>query len=347
MRDYAQFDTSETVVGGVNVAEAVSSDKKLVFNESYTVAGKKLTAPSVYACYDLTVIGDMEVEEIEVKGNLYVMGDIKAKQLSCLKAIICSGDIDSATISGTEIVANNIVCNSITCPGNIVVRTTIDISESLKTEEAVMAGEGILGSGQFLAKNTVAAEYFEFHGDIQSKVLELETNATFGKSHTTSPEEETLEALSAKLKEKIADKLKKAGEVNEDQLVKLVDQLSTIDKDMLVDWKRLTENLIELSYLDKVTNLRDYLIIIMATKLLPKEIIGYETIEHVFGELLPEVEKELDTLPFHAKNIEDLAYALKIVTLCETELRIDKNEVLDRIFQSIGIKYKTVSSFLE
>ena len=59
-----------------------------------------------------------------------------------------------------------------------------------------------------------------------------------------------------------------------------------------------------------------------------------------------EAEKNLDELPFRAKTIEDFAYALRIVTLCENELRIDKDEALEKIFQSVGIKYKTVKGYL-
>ena len=346
MSDYIQYDTSEHVVGGVNIAEAIQTDKKLVFNESYTITGNKVSAPSIYACYDLTIIGDLEAEEVEVRGNLYVTGIIKAKKLSCLKSIICSGDIDAEIIYGSELVANDIVCSSISCTGNIIVRTTIDVGETLQSEKSVMAGEGILGGGHFSVKNAVAVEYFDFDGDVLGKVMELDTDATFGEPHTAPSEEVSFDEASAIFKTKISEELKMAGEVDEDQLVNFVKRLSETDTDMLSDWEKLTQDLVELSYVDKITNLHDYLIIIMATKLLPEEIVGYETIEHVFDNLLIEAEKELDTLPFHAKCIEDFAYALKVVTLCNNELRIDQDEALDRIFQSIGIKYKTVKSFL-
>ena len=148
------------------------------------------------------------------------------------------------------------------------------------------------------------------------------------------------------MNKKISEELEKAGEVDEDQMVDFVKKISDTDTDLLSDWEKLTKALVELSYVDRITNLYDYLIIIMAAKLLPEEIVGYETIEHVFDNLLVEAEKELDTLPFHAKSVEDFAYALKIVTLCSNELRIVQDEALDRIFQSIGIKYKTVKSFL-
>ena len=346
MSDVIQYDTSEQIVGGVNIAEAIQTDKRLVFNESYTITGIKAAAPSVYACYDLTVIGDLDAEEIEVRGNLYVMGNIKAKKLSCLKSIVCSGDIDAEVIYGSEIVANDIACSVISCTGNIIVRTTIDVAESLQSEKSVMAGEGILGSGRFSAKNAVAAEYFDFEGEVLGKVTELDTDITFSEPHAAPSEEVSFDEASALLKRKISEELQKAGEVDEGQLVEFVKHLSDTDTDMLSDWKKLTGDLVDISYVDKITNLRDYLIIIMAAKLLPEEIVGYETIEHVFDNLLIEAEKELDTLSFHAKSVEDFAYALKAVTLCNNELRIDQDEALDRIFQSIGIKYKTVKSFL-
>ena len=346
MSDFVQFDAAETVVGGINIAEAIASSKKLVFNESYTITGGTLSAPSVYACYDLTVIGNMQVDDIEIRGNLYVLGSVKAKRLSCLKAIICSGDIDAEEINANEIVANNITCHSISCSGNILARTTIDISGSLNTEKSVMAGEGILGNGRFSAKAATAGEYFDFDGEAIGKIFELETDTTFGEPQSTPAVEETFEVLSQKIQKRIKSELLRAGEIDEDKLVEFVAQLSEIDEDMLYDWKELTDKLVELSYLDKITNLKDYLIIIMATKLLPEEIVGYETLEHVFDELLIEAEKNIDALSFHAKTVEEFAYALKIVSICEKELRIDKNEAIDRIFQSVGIKYKTVKTYL-
>ncbi len=346
MSDSIQYDTSEMIVGGVNIVEAVKSNKKLIFNESYTLIGIKVAAPYIRASYDLTVIGDLEVDEIEVKGNLYVMGNIKTKKLDCLKSIICSGDITADTIYSSDILANSIRGVSIVCNDNIIVRTTMDVEESLKSEKSIMAGEGILGNGHFSAKNAVAAEYFDFNGEVLGKVMELDTDATFGVPHAASPEEVSFDEASVVLKKKISEELKRAGKVNENQLIEFVKHLSETDAYIWSDWKKLIEELVDLSYKDKIENLRDYLIIIMATKLLPEEIVGYETLEHVFDNNLIEAEKELNTLYFCAKDVEDLAYALKVVTLCDNELRMDQDEILDQIFQSIGIKYQTVKSYL-
>jgi len=347
MSDFIQYDDSDIVIGGVNIAEARESSKGIVFNESYTVIGKCIITPSIFASYDLTVIGDMEVDEIEVRGNLYVMGNIKAINITCNKAIICSGTINAETISGNEIVANDINCSVITCPGNIVARTTIDINDSLRSESSVITGEGIIGKGHFSAKNAVSAEYFDFDGEVFGKVLELETEATFGKpNQNLTMTEEKLEVLSERLIESIKKELKKAGDVDEEHLTKTIIRISEMDKSLMFDWKVLMENLIEISYKDEITNLRDYLFVIMAAKHLPVEVLSYETIEHIFDKLLVDALGKVDTLPFNAKNIDDLVYALRIVVLCADVLMMEKEDVLDKIFQSIGIKYKTVKKFI-
>ena len=343
MSNFIQFDNSKTIVGGINIVEAKKFQKKIVFNESYTVTGKILTAPAVFASYDLTVIGDMEVEIIEVRGNLYVMGNIKANSLVCSNVIICNGTIEADAISASEIVANNITCCTIECPGNIVARTTIDIKESLKSDSSVMTGEGIIGNGEFTAKNAVAAEYFDFDGEVVGKVLELETDAVFGKPNDSIKKQEgtTVEELATRLKELIITDLTRFGDDNEiERLATVITNISEIDEDLLSDWKYFMENLINISESDEITNLRDYLVVIMAAKYLPVKVLKHKSIQHVFDKLLVNALGKIDTLPFEADDLDDLIYALKIVALCEDEIMIDKEEAINRILKYVGAEMK-------
>ena len=186
MSEFIQFDTASAKVGGENVLQAMQSDKKLIFNESYTVMGGTLKAPAIYTCYDFVVIGNVEADDIDVQGNLLVTGNIKAKTLSCLKAITCGGKIEAEKILGNEIVAENISCNTLSCGGNVIIRSVIDVQDSITVDKSVMTGEGILGSGSFSAKNAVAAEFFEFDGEVRGKVLELATDAAFGEPHQST-----------------------------------------------------------------------------------------------------------------------------------------------------------------
>ena len=51
-------------------------------------------------------------------------------------------------------------------------------------------------------------------------------------------------------------------------------------------------------------------------------------------------------MEFHAKTIEDVAYALKIISMCENDIKIDKDEAYDKILQKLGVKYKTAIKYL-
>lgn len=345
MSELLQFDTASSKIGGENVLQAMKSDKKLMFNESYTVLGRELKAPALYACYDLVVIGDVVVDDIDVQGSLTVTCDIKAKTISCLKSITCTGNIEAEKILGNEIIAESIKCQALSCSGNVIIRSVIDAQDSVVVDKSVMTGEGILGQGKFSAKNAVAAEFFEFDGDVRGKVLELATDAAFGEPHQ-SVGDDAIASVSAQLAEVISETLSAAGAVDEDTLIETVTKLSAVDEGLISDWGKLSGKLAELSYFDKITNFRDYLYVVMAKKLLPKEITDYETLSHVFGDMLEDAEQKLDSLEFHAKTIDDVAYALKIISMCETDIKIDKDEAYDKVLQKLGIKYKTAIKYL-
>ena len=348
MSGTVQYDSSDIVVGGVNITEAVCMEKKLVFNESYTVAGPALSASSVYACYDLIVLGNLEADEIEVRGSLCVLGNIKAKQLSCLKTITCNGKIEADEIFGNDIIAKDIRCKKITCSGNIIAQSTLDTSEDLVTEKAVITGEGILGSGRFSSRYAATTEYFDFHGEVIGKVIELETDGSFGEPQPIAvPDTLDIEKLVDLLKSSITKELSSAGEVDENKLLELVEQLSSIDTNRIYDWRMLASKLVDLSYQSHITNLRDYLYVVMAKKLLPKEITDYETVEHVINQMFTEATNQLDDLGYSAKDATEIAYSLIIASLYQEDIPMEYDEILDRVFQSIGIKYKTVKSFLD
>ena len=71
-----QYDTSDTVLGGKNILEAFETDDVVLFNESYTIIGEETSAKKISATYDLTIIGNITVDEIKVNGDLTVIGDI-------------------------------------------------------------------------------------------------------------------------------------------------------------------------------------------------------------------------------------------------------------------------------
>ncbi len=344
MGEYIQFDTSRTIIERSNVAAVVSTDKKLIFNESYVLIGECLKCGDIYASYDLTIVGNLNADRVEIKGQLTVLGDIKVKEISCSKELICDGDIDAdEIIAGMDVLADNIQCNELRCSGKVMVKNTIDVSKKLEVEKTAFTGEGIVGGGIFESKHTVVAEYFDFEGEVKGNVVELETNQLYGDSERTYSIEE-IQALFDKI---IKEKIDEAGRINEDNLLDCLHNLSGIDQYRLCDWEILTKKIVDISYSNSISNYRDMLYIIAAKNILPKEILNYETVIHVFSDVYPSNVGKIDTMEYKAMNVQELVDSLWIVENFPDELIIPKEEALEMIFQSIGIRYRTVKQFME
>lgn len=349
-----QYDSSSNIVGGKNVLEAFNTDDIVIFNESYTILGDKTTAKKISATYDLTVIGDIVVDEMKVNGELTVIGNITAKKLTCANTLICQGHIDANYIYVGSVVAKSVKCTEFVCDGNALIETTIDIDEESRTEKTMVACEGIVGAGRFAALNAIANEYFEFTGEIEGKVLELESDTTL--SEITKPEtievgvnlsDLSISDAIEEFKQRLQKEYSLCGDLDEESIVNLTKVLSESSFSDISDYAMLFEKLANISYQDKITELSDYLMIIYAKKVLPESIYKYETIEHIDTLLLPNAEKILDELEFTPQSVEHIAKCILMVMACSDMISIHTDAVLDKIFSSFGIRYNTVKNILQ
>lgn len=341
-----QFDTSETRIGDQNILESYKSNQTLIFNESYTIIGNVMEAKKIHACYNLTVVGDLRVQEIEIKGSLTVLGNLYASQVLCQNDLCCKGkiEIDKGEIGG-DIIAEALTSKELYCGGNAIVQTTIDIENST-TEKAMIAGEGIIGAGDFTAQNAIAVEYFEYSGDVKGKVLELDTETTFGEKELQADLDEcSFAKLMDCAKTVLHREIFVAGEEDEETLLDFLHNVGAEADVNVQEWYDIFNRVINISYQDSIENFRDYLILFYAQKILPKEIQNYETVEHIFEKPFEDAQAEGIELPFTVSDIKEFEITLKIVLLYYDELGYSKDELLDKMFQSIGIKYSTVGSF--
>lgn len=347
--DKIQYDSSETKLGGYNLLESFSCDKELVFNESYIIMGSRMKASVIFASYDLTIIGDLEVERIHTNGKLTVYGDLKSKEIVCLKDLICAGTIITDTIDVTgDIIAANINSKKLTCGKNVLVQSTIDI-EDTSIDKVLVAAEGIVGAGELSVKNAIAVEYFEYDGDIKGKVFELDTDSEFGVERAITQEEPndlTFEMLMKKLPTLINQEVIKAGQVDENNILNFFKDFTKDDIFGAYEWFDVFSYLIDISYEDTLTNFKDYLFLLYAQEVLPDAALNYESVEHVFGSFFQDAKDKVQELTYKAKNINEFILSIKIILLLEEKLLIEKEDALDKVFQSIGIKYRTVKQFL-
>ena len=143
-----QFDGEADGIAGKNVIEAFEGNNSIIFNETYMIVGEHTKAVKIHAMYDLTIIGDVTVQECVVNGSLTIIGDAHISNLTCYNTFICKGNLYSDKIYvGRNMNVGSIDCNEIICDGNVVMQTTANINQSAKIGKTMVACEGIMGAG--------------------------------------------------------------------------------------------------------------------------------------------------------------------------------------------------------
>lgn len=346
-----QFDGETESIAGKNVIEAFEGNDSVIFNETYIIIGKHTEALKIHAMYDLTIMGDVTAQECVINGSLTIIGNAHITNLTCHNGFICKGDLYSEKIFvGGDIMANSVVCDELICDGNAVVQTTT-INQIAQIAKTMVACEGIMGSGKFSAQNAIANEYFEFDGEYEGKILELETDATI--SNTVSQKDvscETIEEIIGMANQKLTEEYGKFPSLDEEQLIKHLRSWNGIESKELKNLPiigLLFSKLVEMSYQNKIETIEDYLTVLVAKEMLPDEVFTYESIDHIGRLYLPKARDEVVGLVFEPTSIEQFARVLSIAVKFEQDLSDDWEVLMDKIFESVGLKYSTVSSMIQ
>lgn len=346
-----QFDGEAASIAGKNVIEAFEGNNSIIFNETYMIIGEHTKALKIHAMYDLTIMGDVTVQECVVNGSLTIIGDAHISNLTCYNTFICKGNLHSDKIYvGRNMNVGSIDCDEIICDGNVVLQTTANINQSAKIGKTMVACEGIMGAGTFYAVNAIANEYFEFDGEYEGKILELETDSTI--SDTTSVKTvpcETVEEIIELANQKMAEEYEKCPELDEEEIIAHLKKLSVIQNTglkVLPIVEPLFTKLTEISYQDRIETVDEYLIVLMAQRMLPSEVYNYESVDHIDKLYLPKARNEIEDLSFEPYTIEQFSRVLSMAVKFEEELSADWETLMDKIFESIGLKYSTVSSMI-
>ena len=346
-----QFDGEADGVAGKNVIEAFEGNDSIIFNETYMIIGEHTKALKIHAMYDLPIIGDVTVQECVVNGSLTIIGDAHITNLTCYNTFICKGNLRSDKMYvGRNIIVGSIDCNEIICDGNVVLQTTANINENAKIGKTMVACEGIMGAGTFSAVNAIANEYFEFDGQYEGKILELETDATI--SDTTPAKSapcETVEEVIDLANDKLAEEYAKCPDLDEEEVIVQLKKLGAIQSHglkILPIVEPLFTKLTEISYQDRIKTVDDYLTVLMAQRVLPSEVFNYESVDHIGKLFLPKAQKEIDELRFEPCTIEQFSRVLFMAVKFEEDLSADWEILMDKIFESVGLKYSTVSAMI-
>lgn len=347
-----QFDGEIDKIAGKNVIEAFMGEDSVIFNETYIVLGEHTKALKIHAMYDLTIIGNITVQECVVNGSLTVIGEAHVSNLTCYNDLICKGNLYADKIYvGGDMNVESIVCDEMICDGNVVLKTTANINQCAQINKTIIACEGIMGAGTFSAVNAIANEYFEFDGKYEGKILELEMDTTICDTKSNKGSTcETIEECIDLLNRKISDEYKKCSELDETEIIEHLKGLGEIQSHgfkVLPIVEPLFNKLTEISYQERIETVDEYLMVLMAQQMLPTEIYNYEAVDHIDKLFLPKARESIDELCFEPCTIEQFSRTLSMAVKFEEELSPDWETLMDKIFESVGLKYVTVNSMLE
>lgn len=346
-----QYDGEASGIAGKNVIEAFEGDDSIIFNETYMIVGEHTKALKIHAMYDLTIMGDVTVQECVVNGSLTIIGDAHIANLTCYNTFICKGNLHADKIYvGRNIIVGSIDCDDIICDGNVVLQTTANINQNAKIGKTMVACEGIMGAGTFSAINAIANEYFEFDGEYEGKILELETDATISDTVPVKAAPcETVEDIIELANQKLAEEYAKCPDLDEEEIIEHLKKLGAIQSQglkVLPIVEPLFTKLTEISYQDRIETIDEYLMVLMAQKMLPTEVYNYESVDHIGKLFLPKAQSEIDELGFEPCTIEQFSRVLSMAVKFEEALSTDWELLMDKVFESVGLKYSTVSSMI-
>ena len=346
-----QFDGENGSIFGKNVIESFKGNDTVIFNETYIIIGEHTEALKVHAMYDLTIMGDVAVKECVVNGSLTVIGNARISNLTCHNSFICKGDLYSEKVYvGGDLIVGSIVCDELICDGNVAIQTTVNINQIAQIAKTIVAYEGIMGAGKFTAYNAVANEYFEFDGECEGKILELEMDTTISEtiSQNATPSE-TIEEIIDLANQKLTEEYGRCPSLEEEQLVEFLRSLGAAEKKELKTLpivEPLFSKLTEISYQNRIDSIEDYLTVLVAKEALPDEIFTYESIDHIGKQFLPKAHAEVMDMIFEPTSVEQFARVLSMAVKFEKDFSDDWKSLMDKIFGSIGLKYSTVRSMI-
>ena len=200
----------------------IKSRTEAVFKASYLVASDVRIAGKITALFDLIVVGDVEAEDIDVKGKFICLGNCIASNTITVQDKFYSESVKAKKVEvHDEITAGEIDVDVLKADGNIIVGQTLSIEELAYSEQRILCGETAFGAGKLSAYAIVTGE---------------EIDLDDGNEAVVSPERIRFEGVSTSSIIKNSRKYAKNNEYNT-YLKELIETCNDNSlKDMFVRW---------------------------------------------------------------------------------------------------------------
>ena len=152
--------TKKTIKSGSQLLiTEINCSEDVTFKASYVVSSDLRCGGKITALFNLVVFGDVDAEEIDVKGRFVCMGKCSVSGAIVVQDDIWVEDLRANSITcHNRIVAQSIDVDSIVADGNIIVGKTLAIEEKAQTSQNVMCGETAYGAGRVVASRILTVE---------------------------------------------------------------------------------------------------------------------------------------------------------------------------------------------
>lgn len=137
----------------------INSSEDIIFKASYVVSSDLRCDGKITALFNLIVYGDVNAEELDVKGRFVCMGNCSVTGSIVVQDDIWCEDIRANSVTcHNRIVAQSIDVDSIIADGNIIVGKTLAIEDNAQTPQNVLCGETAYGAGRVAASRILTVE---------------------------------------------------------------------------------------------------------------------------------------------------------------------------------------------
>lgn len=169
------------------VINNIKSKTEAVFKASYIVASSMRISGKITALFDLIVLGDVEAEDIDVKGKFICTGDCSVDNSIIVQDKMLVGRVSAPNIEvHDQIIAQEIDADTISVDGNIIVGQTLAIEKLAVSGQNILCGETAYGSGRISANSIITVEELDMDDGEDSVVKpneitfnqEIKTDAT-------------------------------------------------------------------------------------------------------------------------------------------------------------------------
>lgn len=171
----------------------VKSRTEAVFKASYIVASSMRISGKITALFDLIVLGDVEADDIEVKGKFICMGDCTVENSIIVQDKMFAKQVKAKNIEvHDQITAQEIDVDVIKADGNIIVGQTLATEELAFSEQNILCGETAYGAGKISANSIITVEELDMDDGVDAVVnpniiifegQNVKSGFDFGKKH--------------------------------------------------------------------------------------------------------------------------------------------------------------------